>query len=171
MRLVSNGLDRVLGCANELNDLSIFKQRVMLGEPSDCIRLFLAARHGRVARALGTCLWAWVGAGPNFQACFRIFLTPLDFGQVQGVVLGRVDTDDVGVKVAIGDALNFQWMNAAEFGDLIKTQRGVVNQPYRCSLRHQWTIHELSPLSLATVLGSRLASSESPASPHMFGYV
>ena len=32
------------------------------------------------------------------------------------------------------DALNFQWMNAAEFGDLIKTQRGVVNQPYRCSL-------------------------------------
>jgi len=52
-----------------------------------------------------------------------------------------VDAFDPGCDLAIGDALNFQRMQVAESGDLVKGQRGVVDQPNGRRFRHQYFGH------------------------------
>ena len=49
----------------------------------------------------------------------------------------RIETLDALGGVAIGDRLDFEWMQFAEVGDLVERQRGVLDQPNGRCLRHQ----------------------------------
>ena len=52
-----------------------------------------------------------------------------------------VDAADVARHVAVGDAAHFQRVQAAEVGDLVKGQGGVVDEPDRSGLGHQNVAH------------------------------
>ncbi len=50
-----------------------------------------------------------------------------------------------GACRVIGDRLHFQDMQPAKFRDLIKAERGIVDQPAGCRMGHERLGHEDSP--------------------------
>lgn len=58
----------------------------------------------------------------------------------------RIGTTDVAGHVAVGDATHFKRMQATELRDLLKRQRGVVDQPDRSGLGHQDVGHSGIPV-------------------------
>ena len=63
-------------------------------------------------------------------------------GQLAG--RDRIVAFDAGRHFAVGDALDLEWMQFAELGDLVKGERGVLDQPDGGRLGHQRSVHETS---------------------------
>ena len=144
MGALADGDDGRLGRADEAHDLRVLELGMVAQEPEDGVRPVLAARHGRVART-----------------ALRLDLGHLDLGlgelqAIGGVLLGlgdlvagelaggdRVHALDAVRHVAVGDALHLEHVQAAEFGDLLEGERGVVDQPDGGRFGHQGgTVHD-----------------------------
>ena len=69
--------------------------------------------------------------------------------------------------VAVGDALHLEGVEAAELGDLVEGQRGVVDQPDGGRARHDRLVHRSAPLQISPGPGKRLRAG--PASSTMSG--
>jgi hypothetical protein len=66
-----------------------------------------------------------------------ILLGSRDLLARQLAVGDRVHALDALRDVAVGDTLHFQHMQAAELGNLLEGQRGVLHQPDGSGFRHQ----------------------------------
>jgi len=86
----------------------------------------------------------------------------LDLDLVELVVGDRVETLDPGRHVTVGDALDFQLVQATEVGDLLEAEGGVVDQPDGGRLGHQGFCHHQSRPSSCKVRMAR-HSPEGPA--------
>ena len=74
----------------------------------------------------------------KFEARLRIGLTAGDLLGGGLAVRHRIETLHLIGHFAVGDGLNLERMQAAEIGDLLEGERGVLDQPYGGRLGHQW---------------------------------
>ncbi len=77
----------------------------------------------------------------HLEAAARVLLSLLDFLARELPGEHRVEAFDAGGDLAVGDALHFQRMQMAEFGDLLEAERSIVDQPHGGRLRHQQEGH------------------------------
>ena len=113
----------------------------MLDQPGNAVGLVTAPGYRHIARALGTPVWRrQVGFGKD-KTRRRVCLAACDFVTCQLAILDRVIALDADACLAIGDRLHFQRMEAAQIGDLVKGETGVVDQPYGGCLRHKQLCH------------------------------
>jgi hypothetical protein len=68
---------------------------------------------------------------------FGVLLGSVELFAAELAVGDRVGAADVARHFAVGDAAHFQRVQAAEIGDLLEGQRGVVHEPDGGRLRHQ----------------------------------
>ena len=103
--------------------------------PGNAVGLVRPLRHRRVARPLGAAdlLWSF----EDLQAIIGVRLPLVDFGLGQFVRADRVATGQLGRGGVIGDGLDFQDMQAAKFGDLLKAERCIVDESGRGRVRHE----------------------------------
>jgi hypothetical protein len=73
----------------------------------------------------------------DFQFIRAVFLAAGDFLARKDAAGNRVHAAHVLGDFAIGDAFDFERMEFAELGDLLECERGVVDQPDGCRLRHE----------------------------------
>ena len=74
----------------------------------------------------------------NGQRVAGVCLTLGDLLAGQLATGDRVKALDALGHVAVGDALHFEFVEVAEFGDLLEGKGGVLNQPDCGRLGHQW---------------------------------
>jgi hypothetical protein len=127
VRAVADGGDGRLGGADQAHDLAVLELRVIAQQPQDRIGPVLAARDGGVA---------WAGFGLDLgdvdfgvgelEPVTMILLRALDFLARELPAGNGVHAFDAVSYVAVGDALHLQHVQAAKFGDLLKSQRRVL---------------------------------------------
>jgi hypothetical protein len=71
------------------------------------------------------------------HAVFRIALRLVELLARQLAVGDRIGAADIARHLAVGDAAHLQRVQAAEVGDLLEGERGVVDQPDGGRLGHQ----------------------------------
>jgi len=112
-------------------------------QPIDRIGFVLALADRRVTRgALQTHIGHLVLGGRHLEALARIFFRFGDLLAGQLAAGDRVLALDALGHVLVGDALHFQRMQAAEIGDLLKGQSGIVHQPDGGGLGHQGLVFD-----------------------------
>ena len=141
MRAVAHGRDRRLGRADQLGDLGVGQLGMALQQKSDRIRLVLPFGYRSVARALVLEDLRWKGLRGKLEPRLRIGLAALDLLRRGLSVRHRVEPLHLVRHFAIGDGLDFQRMQFAEIGNLVKGERGVFDQPHGGRLGHQRSGH------------------------------
>ena len=74
----------------------------------------------------------------EYQTIFGILLSARNLAAGQLARRNWIHPLNSMGHIAIGNALHFKHMKAAQFSNLLEGQRGVVDQPYGCRFRHQW---------------------------------
>ena len=74
----------------------------------------------------------------------------------------RIDALDALGHVLVGDPLHFEHMHAAEIGNLLKGDRGVVDQPDGCRFGHQGRVGHGLFLFVRGFSGPHAALKDSP---------
>jgi hypothetical protein len=142
MGSVANGLDRIFRGAQELADQMVLDLRMVAEQPGDGVRAVLALGERRVAGLLA--LGRLDVGGHRLrdrEARLRVLLAALELRPGQHALADRVEPPDAGPDLAIGDALDLERMQAAEIGDLVEGQPGIVDQPNRRGFRHERLVH------------------------------
>src|SRR5690606_30700294 len=75
------------------------------------------------------------------QPGLGVLLATLDFVAGQLPAGHRIETPDARADLAVRDALDLERMQAAELGDLLEGETGIVHQPDGSGLGHQRSIH------------------------------
>ena len=74
-------------------------------------------------------------------------------GQLAGA--DRVAAGQLGRRGVVGDRLDLEDVEPAEFGDLLERQRGIVDQPGGGRMGHERLGHDKSPLKMNRAAPSR----------------
>src|SRR6185437_185573 len=128
-------------------------------DPVNRVRLVLPLRYWRVTRRLFDLHRRdLVFRRRHLEAQLGVLLRRLDL--LAGELARRhgVLALDTFRHVLVGDALHLQRMQAAEFGDLLEGQRGVVDQPDGGRLGHKWFVGHRFSLSRARLSAPSLRS-------------
>ncbi len=120
-------------------------------QPGDAVGLVLALGDRRVARALRLGDRQRNVGRLQHQARRRVGLAALDLVVGQLAVADRVDALDPLGDLAVGDRLDLERVQAAELGDLVEGEPGVLHQPHRGGLGHEGQRHGFSPHRQALV--------------------
>ena len=122
-----------------LRDLAVADLGMVADDPVDAVGLVLALRHRGVARALGAA--HGVGLLVHDQPIIGVGGALLDLGVGQLVGADRVAAGELGRRGVVGDRLDLEDVQPAEFGDLFEAERGVVDQPGGGRVRHEGLGH------------------------------
>jgi hypothetical protein len=131
------------GGANQLADSPVGDFWMVTQNPGDAVGFVLTLRYGRVAGALGPA--NRFRPLQHLKAVIRIAFTLVDFLHGDFMRANRVAAGIFGSRRIVCDRLHFQDVKPAEFRDLIKAQRGVVDQPTGCRVGHERLGHRDSP--------------------------
>ena len=121
--------------ADQLADLAVADLGVILDDPVDPVGLVLALADRRVARSL--CAANGFGRLVHLQPVVGVLLPLLDLVVGQFAGADRVAAGELGCRGVVGDRLHFEDVQAAEFGDLLKGERRIVDQPGGGRVGHQ----------------------------------
>ena len=77
----------------------------------------------------------------HLQPVVGVVLSLFDFGVGQLVGPDRVAASELGRRGVVGDRLNLEDVEPAEFGNLLERQRTIVDQPRGGRMRHQGLGH------------------------------
>ena len=136
--------DGFLGGAKQLHNGCFRHLREITEQPGNRIWPVIPLGNGRIAPALGFGFRQMADRAHQLQPRFAIGFTTLDFFACQLTVGDRVIADDPLRHFAIGDGLDFKRVHADKFGDLVKSKRGLVNQPHGGGLGHQGLVHGIT---------------------------
>ena len=117
-------------------------------DPGDAVGLVLALRDRGVARPLGA---ADVDRGTlHLQAIRRIGLAFLDLAMGQLARMDRIAPGVLRAGEVVRHCLDLEDVQAAEIGDLLEAERGIVDQPGSGRMRHQGSGlgHGFSPVKI-----------------------
>ena len=114
---------------------------MIFDDPGDSVRLVLPFADRRVARALRPADFFWRLV--HLEHVIGVLLTLLDLLVRQLAGADRVAARQLRRRRVVGDRLHFKDVEAAEFGDLLEAERGVVDQPGSGRMGHERLSHEI----------------------------
>ena len=129
-----------------LRNLAVADFGMVADDPVDAVGLVLALRHRGVARALGAA--HRIGLLVHHQPMIGVGGALLDFGVGQFAGADRVAPGQLGRRGVVGDRLDLEDVQPAEFGDLFEAERGIVDQPGGGRMRHERLGHLTSPQTI-----------------------
>ena len=138
MRALANRLNRGFRRTDKPHDLAVFDLGMIAHQPEDGVGPILTTRYRCVARALLFLrLWKSDLGIEQLEPVVRIGDAFLDLFAAELAGEYGIEPLDALRRIAIGDSLHLERMKLAKIGDLIKRERGVLDQPDGGCFRHQ----------------------------------